>query len=190
MNSAIKIPHKLDKKYFVHPKCYKKKVIFAQTLLKRNLLHETRSSKRTKGNLNEQSDLFSDICMICKKFTIKVSGKKQLPKKTLTFDATEQIKNATEKQDDQNMLLEIQDKDLIAKEFQKHEKCYRNYTEILYKYEPTEAQVYDTGNYERVCNIIEEEVIQSYKYISMKTLIEAYSIGKGQHKYRSKLKID
>ena len=84
--------------------------------------------------------------------------------------------------------MEIRDQDLIAKEFRKHEKCYRNYTQILYKNKPSEKPVYDRGNYESICRTIEEDVIKFNKCISMKTIIEAYSIGKGQHQYRSMLK--
>ena len=90
------IPHELDRKYFVHPECYRK-FIFAQTIIKRKSSEETRSSKRIKGNLNEQNNLFPDICMICKKHTIEVSGKKQLPKNIVTFESAEQFKKAAEK---------------------------------------------------------------------------------------------
>ena len=31
------------------------------------------------------------------------------------------------------MLLEIHEVDLIAKEFKKHDKCYRNYTRLIYE---------------------------------------------------------
>ena len=84
--------------------------------------------------------------------------------------------------------MEIRDQDLIAKEFPKHEKYYRNYTRILYKNEASEEPVYERGNYESVRRIIEEDVIKFDKRISMKTIIEAYGIGKGQHQYRSMLK--
>ena len=90
------IPHELDRKYFIHPECYRK-FIFPQTIIKRKSSEEIHSSKRTKGNLNEQNNLFPDICMIYKKHTIKVSGKKQLPKNIVTFESAEQFKKAAEK---------------------------------------------------------------------------------------------
>lgn len=59
-----------------------------------------------------------------------VSGKKQLPKNVLTFDSTEQIKKTAEKWNDEHMLMEIRDRDLIAKKFRKHEKSlYTNNTQ-------------------------------------------------------------
>ena len=45
--------------------------------------------------------------MICKKHTIKVSGKNQLPINIATFDSVEQIKKATDKRSDEQMLMEI-----------------------------------------------------------------------------------
>ena len=79
------------------------------------------------------------------------------------------------------MLLEIRDRDLLAKISRKHEKCYRDYTRILYKNEPSEEPVHDRGNYENVRRNTEEDVIKFDKCISMKTIIEAYGIGKAQH---------
>ena len=38
--------------------------------------------------------------------------------------------------------MEIRDQDLIGKEFPKHEKCYRDYTRILYKNESSEEPLY------------------------------------------------
>ena len=81
----------------------------------------------------------------------------------VTFESAEQIKKAAEKRNDEQMLMEIRDQDLIAKEFRKHEKCYRDYTRILYKNEPSEEPVYDRGNYESVRRIIEEDVIKYNK---------------------------
>ena len=60
------IPHELDRKYFVQPEPYRK-FIFAQTIIKRKSYDGTRSSKRIKGNFNEQNNLFLDICRTCKK---------------------------------------------------------------------------------------------------------------------------
>ena len=98
------IPHELNRKYFVHPEYYRK-VIFAQTIIKRKSSEETHASKKIKSNLNEQNNLFPDICMICKKHTIKFSGKKQLPKNIVKFESAEQIKKAAEKRNDEQMLM-------------------------------------------------------------------------------------
>ena len=55
-------------------------------------------------------------------------------------------------------------------------------------HELSEEPVYDRGNYESVRRIIEEDLIKFDKYMSIKTIIEAHGIGKGQHQYRSMLK--
>ena len=89
---------------------------------------------------------------------------------------------------DKKMLSDVERKDLIATEFKTHEKCYRDYTLILYEKESQNGQIYDKSNYEKVCSIIEEQVIQSNVCISMKLIMENYRIGRGQHQYRLKLK--
>lgn len=104
-----------------------------------------------------------------------------MPKNIVTFDSAEQIKKAEERRNDEQILMKMRDRDLIASKFRKHEKCYRDYTQI-YKNEPSEEQVYDKGNYEGV----RSELLR--KSISIKTIIEAYGIGKDQHQYRSMLK--
>ena len=56
--------------------------------------------------------------------------------------------------------------DLIAKEFQKHEKCFRDYTRIVWSDLKVPAEpVYIPGDYEAVCNIIDNEVITLQMYI-------------------------
>ena len=59
---------------------------------------------------------------------------------------------------------------------------------IVTIHELSEEPVYNRGNYESVRRIIEEDLIKFNKCISMKTIIEAYGIGKGQHQYRLMLK--
>ena len=85
-----------------------------------------------------------------------------MSKNIVTFDSAEQIKKAAEKHIHKQILMEIRDRDLIAKEFCKHEKCYRDDTRILYKIYYTEEPVYDSSNYESVHRIIEEEIRQIY----------------------------
>ena len=45
------------------------------------------------------------------------------------------------------------------------------------------GQIYDNGDYEKVCSIIEEHLIQSNVYISMKFIMEDHGIVQGQHQY-------
>ena len=97
---------KLDGKYFVHPEFYKK-FVYAETLLKkRKSEDQNQFSKQLKTSKNED----------------------QLAKNNLTYNADCRVKEAMEK----IMLMDITGKDLIAREFQTHEKCYQDYTRILY----------------------------------------------------------
>ena len=84
----------------------------------------------------------------------------QLAKNILTCNADSRVKEAAEKRNNEKMLTDIKGKDLIAREFKTHEKCYRDYTRILYEKEPQKGQIYDKGDYEKVYNITEEQVIQ------------------------------
>ena len=59
------------------------------------------------------------------------------------------------------MLIEVRDTDLIAKEFQKHKKCYREYTMIVRK-ETLEEENLDEkvacGNYDVVLSIVKNNI--------------------------------
>ena len=89
-------PEKLDKRYFVHPECYKK-FIYAETL----------------------------HCMFCKNVSKTINSKKKFVKTILTRNAESNIKEAAAKCNDEKMLTEIRGKDLIAREFKTHDVCYR-----------------------------------------------------------------
>ena len=56
------------------------------------------------------------------------------------------------------MLGAISEVDLIAKEFKKHDTCYRDYTrpshEVDTAAEEKNAAMYDRGNYEAVCKVV------------------------------------
>ena len=180
------IPEELDKKYHYHPECFKK-FIYAKTLAKRKGESQTcRQSKRRKSTTDERG-LFGNHCMICKKLQIKVGPKFQLPKKILTIEASNSITKAAEMTKDEELLLEIADVDLIAKEFKRHDKCYRDYTRVLYVTK-AKTPVNEKGNFEDVCRVIEDDVISSHKCVSMNVLLDIYGIGKNQHQYRKLLK--
>ena len=62
------------------------------------------------------------------------------------------------------MVLAVNSVDLIAKEFKKHDKCYRDYTRVIYsEFKDQQQSVYDSGNYEAVCKIIADQVIGEIK---------------------------
>ena len=131
--------------------------------------------------------------MICKETTIKVAGKKQFPNAILTMNAENTMKEAAKARNDVGMLSAIGDKSLIVKEFNTH-KCYRDYTRIVFQDNKEDNQsVYEKGNYDLVCEIVDFEIIQNHKCLSMDTLLESYGIGNEfepqyQHKLKERLK--
>ena len=107
----------------------------------------------------------------------------------MTFDAEKTLKKAAELKHEEEMVLAVNIVDLIGKEFKKHDKCYRDYTRVIYsEFKEQQQSVYDSGNYEAVCKIIADQVIGELKCVSMETLITAYGIGHNHPQYRLKLK--
>ena len=64
--------------------------------------------------------LFPDLCMICKKKTLKVNNKRQPITKIVTKSAERTLKASAHVRDDRDMVVAVAETDLIAKEFQKH----------------------------------------------------------------------
>lgn len=199
---CIKVPENFDEKqYFYHRECYQK-FTYAKALLKRKLRKEDemgesrdKVSRRSKELFSKQetappSRLFPDICMICKKKTLKVNQKAQPLTKIVTKTAEKALIEAATLNNDTKMLLEITDIDLIAKEFQKHEKCYRDYTRNK-KTENVEGNLDENfahGNYDAVLSIVRDNILERQQCISMETLQTVYGIGVGSRQSRHKLK--
>ena len=99
--------------------------------------------------------------------------------------------DAASLKDDTEMLLEITSVDLIAKEFQKHEKCYRNYTRNK-KQEKLQGKSLDEnvahGNYDAVLSVITDNILERQECLSMETLQTVYGVGVGSRQSRHKLK--
>ena len=95
----------------------------------------------------------------------------------MTLDAANYLKKAAEMTEDENLLLEITEVDLVAKEFKSHDKCYPDYTRVLYATK-TKTPVNEKGNFEDICRQRKDDVIASQKCGSMDVLINVYGIGK------------
>ena len=189
--SAV-LPETLDKNYYVHPECYKK-LILAVSLEKRKRKKKPINlpkSKCQKMSLNAQNERgnFGVNCGICKKCQRKVGPKYQYPKPICTTDADKNLKEATKLRKDETLLLDIPEVHLIAKEFKNHEKCYRDYTRILFYPNKNQSTVNKKGDFKAVCDVIEKEVISLSKAVSMNVSIDLYGIGRDQHQYRQYLK--
>jgi hypothetical protein len=135
------IPESFDgKELYYHRECYQK-FTYAKTLLKRKVSQDGEASARKKSERCGHKSLkieecsstdsrgrFPNHCMICKKTAIKVKGKRQVLAKIVTKSAESTLKQAAKLRNDQEMLTAVQDVDLIAKDFQRHDYCYREST--------------------------------------------------------------
>ena len=107
------------------------KFSYAKALLKEKLSKDSevgenscKLSKTTKGCFSKhqtahqgQRGLFADMCINCKKKTLKVKRKHQPPTKSITKTAENTLKEAANLRNDTKMTTDVTDIDLIAKEF-------------------------------------------------------------------------
>ena len=180
------------------------KFTYAKALLKRKLSKDSEVGKNicklrkiTKGCFSKhqtahqgQRGLFADMCINCKKKTLKVKRKHQPPTKSITKTAENTLKEAANLRNDTKMTTAVTDIDLIAKEFQKYEKCYREYTRIVREEALQEEHVdeeFIRGNYEVVLYMVKDYILADKQCISMETLQSAYGVGVGFRQSRHKL---
>ncbi len=127
-----------------HRECYQK-FTYAKTLLKRKGdgvdigLDGERGVKRISRNIGsgessktDSRGRFPNHCMICKKESLKVKGKRQNLSKIVTKNAETTLKKAAMLKNDSEMLIHVQDVDLIAKDFRRHDYCYTEYTRLWF----------------------------------------------------------
>ena len=113
----------------------------------------------------------------------------QLSRK-LTLKSTEEtIKLATDEKKDENVLHDIRDVDLLAKEFQVHDKCRLDYTRKRDNDEPERSEKTAFGQFDVVTDFIQDHVLQSNQAASMTLIHELYADGhSGDSRNCSKLK--
>ena len=127
--------------------------------------------------------------MICKKQKIKVRGRDYYTTRILTRNAEETFKKVAQLKSNVGMSLEIDEVDLIAKKFNKHDKCYRDYTRFIYEnLQQKKNPIYSTGDYDAVVKIKEEQVIRQFKCFSKTVLMTVYGSGDNHAQYRYKLR--
>lgn len=186
---------------YFHRECYQK-FTYARTLLKRKKTkdEEEESSHKTlrtalrastaSTNLRPRG-LFPDHCMICKKKSLKVNNKRQPLTSIVTKTAENTLKAAAQARNDQDMIATAAGTDLIAREFQKHEKCYREYTRVVRDHnEAAEVNNADesNGNLDAVLFMIDNDVLHGQQCLSMETLMNEYRGDPGTKQSRYKLK--
>ena len=104
--------------------------------------------------------------LILYKNCVTVRKSEEKPTNILTNEAQESLKKAATLKDDH----------VIAAEFKKHRKCYREYTRILSETNSKEGikdsePVWEKGDFESVCPTIENEIINQGKCMSIDTLL-------------------
>lgn len=202
IDQCNKIPENLGEiEYFYHRKCFQK-FVHAKALLKRKASKDDdqgSSSKlqRTTRNTSQSAEdtssrgLFPNICMICKKKDVKVKGVRQPLSKIVTDTAERTFKEAAIAQNDLEMIRAVTETDLIAKELQKHDKCYLEYTRVVRKRTESTESANDNlqlGDYDAVLSLVENDIIGGQQCLSMETLMTRYTGNTGTKQSRYKLK--
>ena len=129
--------------------------------------------------------MYPEECNFCKKYQIKRQQKIYFPITVCTEQAVNTIKQAAEASEDQTLFFEIEDSDLIAKEFKYHECCYKDFTR---KEKHLTPSLYGKGNFEKVKAYTEEKVLTENQAVSMRILHDLYGLSTDDTRYRGKLK--
>ena len=95
------------------------------------------------------------------------------------------LKEAAIAHNDLEMMTAVTETDLKAKEFQKHEKCYLDYTRIVRKTtNSTEIGNDDqqSGDYNAVLSFVDSDIINGQQCLSMETLMTKFVaiLGRGK----------
>ena len=189
---SCRIPDIFDKdvSLLYHREC-RSKFTNIQTLVKRKFTQDNTNEISKKRAPRKESFFFPNHCMFCKKARITVNKKEIKLSKIITKTAEETLVNAATLKNDYEMLGSISGVDLIAKEFQKHETCYRKYTQNLNDGEDESEKTehaYQQGNFNEVCKIIDDLIIEQKKCMSLQSLLQIYGPVTWSKQYRCKLK--
>ena len=189
--------------YFYHRECYQK-FTYAKALMKRKMSKDgdqwesSKIQRTTRGCLpNAEASitrgLFPEMCMICKKKDLKVKHSLQSLSKIVTKTSEKTLKEAAFARNDKEMIIAVSQTDLIAKEFQKHEKCYLDYTRIVRKSSSaaestSEKTCSGNGDFDSVLSLIDNDVLAGQQCLSMETIMMKYNGSIGTKQRRFKLK--
>ena len=143
--------------------------------------------------------LYPNECQLCGKNRIQHKNVRYIPYKITSFAAVLAIKEAA-KSKDLTHYAEIENVDLIAKEYKVHETCYKKFTKgftatssndcendptditkLNATDEPsTERLSYDHSNFDQVKEFVKDMILNDQRAISMKSLHNIYGIGIGR----------
>ena len=186
---------------YAHRQCYQTFTKAMSVAASRAKNSNVSPLKRRKRSADSSGAFFPNKCMKCdSNRPIKVKGQKQDMKVLQTFSACQTLQDAAKLQKDEAMILAISGQDLIAKEFKMHPKCYREYTRICTKQQPSnealaglpmedrEQVTNSSTSFEAVCEFIQNHVISGSQFVSLKILTEMYGFDSNDSRLRCKVK--
>ena len=172
--------------------CYKKFTLFISQERKKKISLPGGQRQRTSMEKNcTTRSLFPEICFFVKKKIMrKEQGKRVACHKLRTKQAEEKLKHMALIKKDTKLLRYIRRVDLIAKKFQIHRSCYRDYTREDKKNDDQSCTGETTNfNFEAVKTFIQENVIELNQAVSMERAHLIYQDNHaGDRRYRGKLK--
>ena len=124
--------------------------------------------------------LCREMCMICKKKDLKLKHSRQLQSKIVTKTGEKTLKGAAFGRNDKDAIIIVLKAYLTANQFQKHKKCYFDYTRIVIKSSSaaestSEETCFGNRDYDSVQSLINNDVFASHQCLSMETIVMEYS---------------
>ena len=143
------------------------------TLMKREMRKDGDQGESSKSQITTRvsspsaeaslpRSLCPEMCMICKKKDLKVKHSPQLQSKIVTKASEE----AAFAENDKEMIIVVSEAYLTANQFQKHKKCYLDYTRIVIKSSSaaeskSEDNCLGNRDYDSVLSLIGNDVFTS-----------------------------
>ena len=118
-----------------------------------------------------------------------MKGEIQISHKLTLESAEDSIKKAAAEKKDEDVLRDIRDVDLPAKDFQVHDMCFLEYTRRRTSTDGEQTDGEHPGDIEAVKELINNVIIEGNQAISMAVIHELYDDGHvGDTRYRRRLK--
>ena len=178
--------------------CFKKFTGIIAKSKKRKAVEDISTVNRPKRSKNDAtcstSGIFPKHCIFCKKRRITIKRRIFTQHTLTTLSAEHKIRQAAEKKNDAELIVQISAVDLIAKELMMHKQRHLDYVRCLGEIEGNEDDVDDTeatNNFPIVKDFIQEPIIEGNKAVSMKAIHSLYKTGYGhahEKVYRNRLK--
>lgn len=140
----------------------------------------TRSGVESAMRNSKNSLILPKLCIICKsenKIKEKYSGKRKREELSQCETNNNNLLRAAIEKNDENLLLHIRNKDIIAIEMSYHRSCYKHYTKYLTVRKATDVPI--EAPYEKSFlifskKVIEDKIIKQHKIYEMNKLTEKF----------------